>query len=387
MVESVRKKFVEMYGGEPLLLVSPGRVNIIGEHTDYNDGFVLPAAIDKKIVLAIAASGTDRCNVYASVLDDSFSFDLSDVQKGEGWQNYILGVVYHLQRKGFRLQGFNAVFDGDIPVGSGLSSSAAVEGAFSWGLSRLLGLDIERFELARIGQAAEHTFVGVKCGIMDQFANLHGKKNQLLKLDCRDLSYEYVPFNFPDYKIVLCNSMVHHSLASSEYNQRRLQCEEGVAVLQKHEPTINNLRDVTAGLLEKHKQELSPLVYKRCRYVVEEIDRVISACACLRSNDIEGLGRLMYETHEGLSKNYEVSCAELDFLVELARQRAEVAGARMMGGGFGGCTINIVKADAVDEFAAFIRKAYQERYNKVPDIYITTIEEGTHALEKDVPVA
>lgn len=387
MVESVRKKFVEMYGGEPLLLVSPGRVNIIGEHTDYNDGFVLPAAIDKKIVLAIAASGTDRCNVYASVLDDSFSFDLSDVQKGEGWQNYILGVVYHLQQKGFQLQGFNAVFDGDIPVGSGLSSSAAVEGAFSWGLSRLLGLDIERFELARIGQAAEHTFVGVKCGIMDQFANLHGKKNQLLKLDCRDLSYEYVPFNFPDYKIVLCNSMVHHSLASSEYNQRRLQCEEGVAVLQKHEPTINNLRDVTAGLLEKHKQELSPLVYKRCRYVVEEIDRVISACACLRSNDIEGLGRLMYETHEGLSKNYEVSCAELDFLVELARQRAEVAGARMMGGGFGGCTINIVKADAVDEFAAFIRKAYQERYNKVPDIYITTIEEGTHALEKDVPVA
>lgn len=376
-----------MYGGEPLLLVSPGRVNIIGEHTDYNDGFVLPAAIDKKIVLAIAASGTDHCNVYASVLDDSFSFDLSDVQKGEGWQNYILGVVYHLQRKGFRLQGFNAVFDGDIPVGSGLSSSAAVEGAFSWGLSRLLGLDIERFELARIGQAAEHTFVGVKCGIMDQFANLHGKKNQLLKLDCRDLSYEYVPFNFPDYKIVLCNSMVHHSLASSEYNQRRLQCEEGVAVLQKHEPTINNLRDVTAGLLEKHKQELSPLVYKRCRYVVEEIDRVISACACLRSNDIEGLGRLMYETHEGLSKNYEVSCAELDFLVELARKRAEVAGARMMGGGFGGCTINIVKADAVDEFAAFIRKAYQERYNKVPDIYITTIEEGTHALEKDVPVA
>ncbi|GAA4304995.1 galactokinase [Compostibacter hankyongensis] len=381
IADKVNERFMALYHTTPLLILSPGRVNIIGEHTDYNDGFVLPAAIDKKIALAIAPSGSGRCTVHAAALEDSFSFDCrEEVRPAEGWKNYILGVVHHLQQRGYRIDGFNAVFDGDIPIGSGLSSSAAVEGAFSFGLTQVFGLDAERFELALIGQQAEHTFVGVNCGIMDQFANLHGRKNQLIRLDCRDLSYVYVPFNFPGYKIVLCNTMVHHSLASSAYNERRRQCEEGVKVLRDHYPEVKSLRDVTPAMLEEHKTALDSTVYRRCRYIVEETERVVAACACLEKDDLLGLGRLMDATHDGLSGDYEVSCPELDYLVSLARPRSEVIGSRMMGGGFGGCTINIVEADAVKDFSDHITDAYTRQYGKRPDIYVTTIEEGTHAV-------
>lgn len=380
MINRVKDTYKKLFKEEPLLISSPGRVNLIGEHTDYNDGYVLPAAIDKNVVLAIGASGTDECKIYSSTLNEIATFNLNDLYKKKGWINYVLGVVAELKEAGHEIAGFNAVFDSEVPVGAGLSSSAAIEGAFGYGLAQLFDLQIDRAKLARIGQLAEHNYAGVKCGIMDQFANLHGKKNSLVRLDCRDLTYEYYPFNFPDYKIVLCNSMVHHSLASSEYNTRRKQCEAGVSKLQKHDGDIVNLRDVSPAFLEEHKADLAEEVYRRCRYVVSEIKRVEDACRLLQQKDLAGFGQKMYETHEGLSKDYEVSCSELDYLVVLARKRAEVVGARMMGGGFGGCTINIVHADEVHDFSQYVKENYKKTLKKEPEIYITDIEEGVHVI-------
>lgn len=380
MIEKVREEFRKRFSPEPVVILSPGRVNLIGEHTDYNDGFVLPAAIDKHVVLALAANGTEQCNVYATAFDEKISFDIENAHRREGWVNYILGVVYYLRQKGYPVSGFDAVLDSNLPVGAGLSSSAAVEGAAAYGLTRIFNLDADRITLARIGQLAEHNFAGVKCGIMDQFANLHGKKDKLIRLDCRDLSYTYVPFEFPEYKIVLVNSMVHHSLASSEYNTRRQQCEEGVEIVKKEDPEIRNLRDVSMEMLAKYKDRMGEEVYRRCRYVIGENIRLMQGCNLLEQNDLQGFGQLMYDTHHGLSTDYNVSCEELDYLIELTREREEVAGARMMGGGFGGCTINIVLADRVDEFSAFISRQYEKKYEKTPDIYITSIEDGTREL-------
>lgn len=376
MIKQVKEKFTALFHKEPLIIVSPGRVNLIGEHTDYNDGFVLPAAIDKKVILALAANGTEHCNVYARAFDELIPFNVENIKPAKGWINYIMGVVYYLRQKGYDVKGFNAVLDSDLPVGAGLSSSAAVEGATGFGLTNLFGFNVGREDLAKIGQLSEHHFVGVKCGIMDQFANLFGKKDQLIRLDCRDLSYAYFPFHFPEYKIVLCNSMVHHSLASSEYNVRRQQCEEGVAIIKKEFPGVKNLRDVNEEMLGKFETSMDKKTYRRCHYVVSENDRLLRACELLEKNDLEGFGKLMYKTHEGLSKDYEVSCDELDFLVSLAKGRDEVAGARMMGGGFGGCTINIVKSDYVNAFSDFIKGRYEVKYQKTPEIYVTSIEDG-----------
>lgn len=358
------------------MVVSPGRINLIGEHTDYNDGFVLPAAVDKKIVYAIALNGTDQCNAHAVFTNETVSFGLDDVKPTPGWINYLMGVVYQLQQRGLPVKGFDCVVAGDIPVGAGMSSSAAVEGGLVAGLDKIFGYGLSRMEMALIGQKAEHTFPGVKCGIMDQFANLHGKKDQVMRLDCRSLEFEYFPFRFPDYKIVLCNSMVHHSLASSEYNVRRQQCEEGVKAIQALHPEVKSLRDATMAMLNEVKANLPAKVYDRCAYVIAEIQRVKDATALLKEGNLKKFGELMYATHEGLSTLYEVSCPELDFLVSLARKREEVAGARVMGGGFGGCTINLVKTDKVDEYVEFIKASYQQQYNKIPEVYVTVIEEG-----------
>jgi galactokinase len=272
------------------------------------------------------------------------------------------------------------VIDGDIPVGAGMSSSAALCSGYGFGLNELFQLGLSRMELAFIGQKTEHTFVGVKCGIMDQFASLHGKKGHVMKLDCRSLEYEYIPFDFPDYRIVLVNSMVSHSLAGSEYNVRRQQCEEGVAILQKHYPEITSLRDVGPAQLLQHQAELPPVVFDRCSYVVYEKERLLAGCDALKRNDLAAFGKLMFATHEGLSKKYSVSCTELDFLAECAQHITGVAGARMMGGGFGGCTINIVQADAVEVFVQKIQTAFRGLFKITPDVYVTQIEDGTKVL-------
>jgi galactokinase len=376
MVHQATAQFLQLFGKRPLIVYSPGRINLIGEHTDYNDGFVLPAAIDKQIIYAIELNGSNRCQAYSTFNSEMAAFDLDNVQPTKGWINYLMGVVYQLQQRGLPVKGFDCVIAGDIPIGAGMSSSAAVEGGLAAALNHLMGYRLSTMELALIGQKAEHTFPGVQCGIMDQFANLHGKKDQVMLLDCRDLSYTYYPFNFPDQKIVLCNSMVHHSLASSEYNVRRQQCEEGVKALQTRNLEVRSLRDASAAMLETVKEALSADVYKRCSYVIAEIARVQEACTHLQQGSLQAFGRLMYETHEGLSKLYEVSCPELDFLVELAQQRPEVAGARMMGGGFGGCTINLVRTDHVEDYTTFIQSRYKEKFGKTPEVYVTTIEDG-----------
>ncbi|MBO9200073.1 MULTISPECIES: galactokinase [Niastella] len=380
MTKKIQQAFRERFNKEPLIIGAPGRVNLIGEHTDYNYGFVLPGAVDKRIYVAIAPNGTNTVNVFASQFNESYSFSLDITSPQKGWMNYLLGVSYHIQQQGKKIGGVDLVIDGDIPVGAGMSSSAALCSAYGFALNELFQLGLSRMDLAFIGQKTEHTFVGVKCGIMDQFASLHGKKGHVMKLDCRSLEYEYIPFDFPGYKIVLVNSMVSHSLAGSEYNVRRQQCEEGVAILQKHYPDIKSLRDVEPVQLLQHQAELPPVVFDRCSFIVYEKERLLAGCEALKKNDLATFGKLMFATHEGLSKKYSVSCTELDFLAECAQHITGVVGARMMGGGFGGCTINIVQAEAVDTFIQKIQSAFNGLFRITPEVYVTQIEDGTNIL-------
>ena len=378
--ENIRRQFIQKYGKEPLIISAPGRVNLIGEHTDYNEGFVLPGAIDKRINVAMARNQTDTVNVFAQDFKESFSFSLDEIRRSKGWTTYILGVTYHIQQNGRSLHGVDVLIDGNVPVGGGMSSSAALCSGYGFALNEMFGLGFSRLDLAYIGQMTEHNFAGVKVGIMDQFASLHGKKGHVMKLDCRSMEYQYIPFDFPDYKIVMVNSMVSHSLASSEYNVRRQQCEEGVSILKKSYPNITSLRDVDLEKLEAHKNEMPEIVYRRCKYVITEKDRLLKGCDALVHRDLPRFGDLMYKTHQGLSNDYEVSCRELDFLADAARKIPEVAGTRMMGGGFGGCTINIVQSSAVDTFKQKIQQAYLDHFGKTPEVYITQIEDGAMAI-------
>lgn len=382
-MNGIRKKFEETYSKTPMLVASPGRVNLIGEHTDYNQGFVLPGAVDKKMFVAIAENGTGTVNLLANEYNETFSFELADIkpEKKETWSSYLLGVVYHLQQKGCNVQGVDVLIDGNVPVGAGMSSSAALSCAFGFALNELFHFGLSRLDLARIGQMTEHVFVGALVGIMDPFASLHGKAGHVIKLDCRSMEYEYIPFDFPDHKIVMVNSMVKHSLAGSEYNVRRKQCEEGVEIMKQFvKGEVKSLRDIPLNELEAHKDALSEVVYKRCLYVITENERLLKGCKLLEAGDLAGFGKLMYQTHEGLSKLYEVSCEELDFLAEQAHSFEGITGTRMMGGGFGGCTINLVKQDAVEPFSSFIKAKYQERFNKETEVYVTQIEDGTKVM-------
>lgn len=381
MIKNLKQVFRDRFQKEPLVIGAPGRVNLIGEHTDYNNGFVLPGAVDKRIYVAIAPNNTDKVNVYANQFNETFSFSIEGIQPHKGWMNYLLGVSYHIQQQGKKIGGVDVLIDGDIPVGAGMSSSAALCSAYGFALNELFNLGFSRMDLAFIGQKTEHTFVGVKCGIMDQFASLHGKQGHVMKLDCRSLEYEYIPFDFPEYKIVLVNSMVSHSLAGSEYNVRRQQCEEGVAILKKHYPGISSLRDVEPAQLLQHQNELSPVVFDRCSYVVYEKERLLAGCEALKKNDLAAFGKLMIATHEGLSKKYAVSCIELDFLAERAQTIPGVMGSRMMGGGFGGCTINIVQANAVAGFTEKIQQSFTNLFKKTPEVYVTQIEDGTKVMD------
>jgi len=382
MISSVKNGFVAQFGREPLLVAAPGRVNLIGEHTDYNNGFVLPGAVDKRIYVAIAKNGSDSVNVFAKQFNDAVSFDIQRSEKLNGWVNYLIGVVYHVQQlTSKRLEGIDIYIDGDIPVGAGMSSSAALCSGVGFGLNELFSLGLDRMQLARIGQQTEHEFAGVNCGIMDQFASLHGKAGYALRLDCRSLEYELVPFNYPNYNIVLVNTMVSHSLAGSEYNVRRAQCEEGVALLKKYYPSVASLRDVTYEQLTRHWKEFDSKVYDRCTYIVNENQRLLAGCDALRHGDLQGFGEMMYASHKGLSRRYEVSCKELDFLVEKTKGLPGVIGSRMMGGGFGGCTINIVASQLVENFVAKVQEAYQDQFSVIPEVYVTKMEEGVSLVK------
>ncbi|RYY22504.1 MAG: galactokinase [Chitinophagaceae bacterium] len=382
MIKRIGLLFREKYGKQPIIVAAPGRVNLIGEHTDYNQGFVLPGAVDKKIYMGLARNNTNNVNIYAKQFDETFSFSLDDINPVKGWPTYLLGVSFYMQQTGATVEGMDVVIDGDIPVGAGMSSSAALCSAFGTAINEIFENGLSRMQIALIGQKTEHHFAELQCGIMDQFASTHGKAGNVMKLDCSNLEYEYIPFDFPNYKIVLVNSMVSHSLASTEYNTRRQQCEEGVKILQSVlGKNVQSLRDVTIAELESNKQKLSEVVYRRCAYILNENQRLLTGCELLQKNDLAGFGKLMYQSHEGLSKWYEVSCPELDFLQEKAAGFGGVAGARMMGGGFGGCTINIVPVNILDGFTEFIATAYEREYAKKPEIYITQLDNGAGKME------
>jgi galactokinase len=390
MKEMLLQRFNEIYPGSaaPLLVRSPGRINIIGEHTDYNEGYVLPAAIDKAIYVAVSKRDDDRIELYAADYNESHSLNTSNVETSDKhWPNYILGVVDQLQKKGYVIGGFNLYIDGDVPLGAGLSSSAAVECATAFALNKLFQLDLSKLQMVQIAQKAEHTFAGVMCGIMDQFASMFGEKDNVIQLDCRSLEYKYVPLKLEGYKIVLFNTNVKHSLSSSEYNTRRQQCEQGVAWINEHQRGALSLRDVTIQMLNEHVLPKDALIYKRCKYVVEEIQRLLQGCDDLEKGNIPALGKKMFRTHEGLSKEYEVSCEELDFLVDAVKNDPSVIGARMMGGGFGGCTINIIKENEIDTLLNRLQPLYDKAFDKKMEHYIVSIEDGTSVINKTTTIS
>ena len=345
---------------------APGRINIIGEHTDYNDGFVLPAAIDLVIKQRLTTNGTDfTVNLISSHFGETFSFDLRDFKKvSSGWQNYLMGVVSEVQRLGKRITGFDCEFGGNIPLGGGVSSSSALQVSFLLALNEAFDLKFSKIEMAKITQKADHNFIGMMGGIMDQFSILHGKKNHVMLLDCRSLEYEYFPLDLGNYQVLLLNTNVSHSLADSEYNTRRSECELGVGILKKSGLEIEKLRDVTSQQVVSAKSILPPNVYDRCTHVINENRRTLEATKALKNGNIKRLGELMYASHKSLSVLYKVSCPALDFLVEQAKTKAFVLGSRMMGGGFGGCTISIVEKSKMEEFINFSAKAYQEKFSK-----------------------
>ncbi len=377
MKERVSQKFAELYGEGAILFTSPGRINLIGEHTDYNGGFVFPGAVDKGIVAAIRLNGTDKVRAFALDLNESAEFGLNEEDKpAQSWACYIFGVCREIQKRGGVIGGFDTVFAGDVPLGAGMSSSAALESTFAFALNDLYNLGIEKFELARIGQSTEHNYCGVKCGIMDQFASVHGKAGHLMRLDCRSMEFNYFPFDPTKhgYRLVLVNSCVKHELVGSPYNDRRASCERVAAVLGQE-----FLRGATMEQLEAIKDQISEEDYLRARYVIGEEQRVLDVCEALEKDDYETVGERMYETHWGMSRDYEVSCEELDFLATVAKE-CGVTGSRIMGGGFGGCTINLVKEELYDSFIASVTAKFAEKYGHEPKIYPVVISDGSRRL-------
>lgn len=376
MKEEIKKIFAERFGGEGTFYASAGRINLIGEHTDYNGGFVFPGAIDKVIMAEIRPNGLDKVRVFSVDIDDYAEFGLREEDApSQSWARYIFGVCREIIKRGGKVEGFDAVFAGNVPLGAGLSSSAALESCFAFALNDLFNDNrFERFELALIGQSTEHNYCGVNCGIMDQFASVCGRKGNLMRLDCRSLEYEYFPFDPKDYSLVLVDSRVKHELADSPYNKRRESCERVARRLG-----VETLRDADMAALEAARPDLSQEDYKRAKFVLEEKDRVLAVCDALNKGDYETVGRKMYETHAGLSKDYEVSCEELDFLNDVAKE-AGVTGSRIMGGGFGGCTINLVRNDLRDKFVDEAVVRFKERYGHEPKIYDVVISDGARRL-------
>ncbi len=382
MEKKIRNKFQELFNCEGSVYASPGRINLIGEHTDYNGGFVFPGAIDKGMIAEIKLNGTDKVRAFSVDLNDYAEFGLNEEDAPKAsWARYIFGVCREIIKRGGKISGFDTVFAGDVPLGAGMSSSAALESTYAFALNDLFSLNIDKFELAKIGQSTEHNYVGVNCGIMDQFASVFGKAGSLIRLDCRSLEYKYFPFN-PEaagYKLVLLDSVVKHELASSAYNKRRQSCEHVVAAIKKRHPEVEFLRDATMEMLAEVKAEVSEEDYMRAEYVIEEVQRVIDVCDALEKGDYETVGEKMYGTHYGMSKLYEVSCEELDFLNDIAKE-CGVTGSRVMGGGFGGCTINLVKNDKYDAFIEKAFSAYKEKFGHEPKLYNVVISDGARKL-------
>ena len=374
MKEKILKLFKERFGTDGILYASAGRINLIGEHTDYNGGFVFPGAIDRYIAAAINVNGTDRVRLYSADMDAYVEFGLKEEDAPqEQWARYVFGVCREVIKRGGQVKGFDAVFAGNVPLGAGLSSSAALESCFAYAMNDLFNDNkIEKFELAKIGQSTEHNYCGVNCGIMDQFASVFGKKDCLIRLDCRSLEYEYFPFKADGYRLVLLDSKVKHELVDSPYNKRRQSCERVAATLG-----VETLRDATMEMLDAARDRISEEDYKRARYVIGEKQRVLDVCDALNRGDMETVGARMYETHHGLSADYEVSCEELDFLNDIAK-RMGVTGSRIMGGGFGGCTINLVKNELYDAFIAEAKKCFNEKYGHEPVVIDVVISDGAH---------
>jgi galactokinase len=378
--QAIRDKFAALYGEAGTLYTSPGRINLIGEHTDYNGAFVFPGAIDKAMVAEIRPNGTDRVRAFALDLDESAEFGLKEEDApSQSWARYIFGVCREIQKRGGKIAGFDTVFAGDVPLGAGMSSSAALESTFAFALDDLFSLGLSKWDMAKIGQATEHNYCGVKCGIMDQFASVFGKAGKLLRLDCKSFEYEEHPFDPKGYRLLLVDSCVKHELASSAYNKRRESCENVVATLAKRYPEIKFLRDASFAQLEEVKNEISEEDYKRAAYVIGEVERVLAVCEALDKGDYATVGEKMYETHHGMSKLYEVSCEELDFLNDLAREFG-VTGSRVMGGGFGGCTINLLKEELHDSFIAEVKKRYEAKYGIQLKFYDVVISDGARRL-------
>ena len=379
---ALKKAFEEIFNTEPLLVKSPGRINIIGEHTDYNGGLVMPAAIDKAVYIAISKRDDAEVHLFSESYQEKYISNINTISISEkAWANYILGVVDGFLKKGFPLLGFNLYIYGDVPLGAGLSSSAAVECATAYALAQIHQISISKIDLALIAQKAEHEFAGVKCGLMDQFASVFGKKDYAMMLDCQTLAHEYIPLKLNGYKLVLLNTNVKHSLSDSAYNDRRAQCEQGVAWIKTQHPSVQFLRDVTEDMLLSYVKPKNEETYTKCSFVVAEIDRVKKAAAALKNGDLQELGKLMFQTHEGLSKAYQVSCKELDFLVDQVTDLDEVLGARMMGGGFGGCTINIVKNEAIDDLVEKISKLYHEKFGLSLSAYVVQTANGAETID------
>ena len=373
--KQVEQAFAERYGEGAVCYASPGRINLIGEHTDYNGGFVLPGAVDKGIVAAIRPNGTQQVRAFALDLHEEASFGLTEADKpAASWAHYLFGVCREVQKRGGRIEGFDAVFAGDVPLGAGMSSSAALESTFDFALNDLFHCGLDRFELARIGRDTEHNYCGIKCGIMDQFASVFGRQGCLMRLDCRSMEYVYVPFDPQGYRVVLLDSRVKHQLVGSPYNDRRQSCERAAAALGRE-----LLRGATMQELDAVRDRLSDEDYRRARYVIGEEQRVLAFCEALEQGDYEAAGAQMYATHRGLSQDYEVSCEELDFLVETA-EACGVTGSRIMGGGFGGCTINLVRTERYDAFIGTACRRFRERYGHEPMVYDVVISDGARKL-------
>ena len=378
--QAIRDKFASLYGEAGTLYTSPGRINLIGEHTDYNGAFVFPGAIDKAMVAEIRPNGTDRIRAFALDLGEAAEFGLKEEDAPQqSWARYIFGVCREIQKRGGKIAGFDTVFAGDVPLGAGMSSSAALESTFAFALDDLFSLGLSKWDMAKIGQATEHNYCGVKCGIMDQFASVFGKAGKLLRLDCKSFEYEEHPFDPKGYRLLLVDSCVKHELASSAYNKRRESCERVVATLAKSYPEVKFLRDASFAQLEEVKNEVSEEDYKCAAYVIGEVERVLTVCEALDEGDYTIVGEKMYETHHGMSKLYEVSCEELDFLNDLAREFG-VTGSRVMGGGFGGCTINLLKEELHDSFIAEVKKRYEAKYGIQPKFYDVVISDGARRL-------